>query len=176
MEKIITGQVFGIVATILTFISYQTNTKKTLLSIQTLATICTCLGFLFLGAKTGFALNIVCIIRNIIFYFEDRTSRFYYPSVAVITLTMVILGAVSWQGLISLLVIIALFVNTIFISLGNPQLLRKSILVTSTMVLLYNVFVFSIGGITNEAVSIVSSVIGLIRYKKSKHAGMHKQP
>jgi hypothetical protein len=31
---------------------------------------------------------------------------------------------------------------------------------------LYNVFVFSIGGIINEGLAIVSSIIGIIRYKK----------
>ena len=68
----------------------------------------------------------------------------------------------------SLLIIFALAANTIFMSFGNPQLLRKSILLTSTCVLIYNVFVFSIGGITNEGISIVSSVIGIIRFRKEK--------
>jgi hypothetical protein len=38
------------------------------------------------------------------------------------------------------------------------------------MVLIYNIFVFSIGGITNEAVAIVSSIVGIIRFRKSKKA------
>jgi hypothetical protein len=137
-----------------------------LLLIQTVATLCTCLSFLFLGASTGFALNIVCIVRNMVFYFLDTKSKLYYPAVTILTLMMVGVGALSWQGWISLLVITALAVNTVCISIGNPQLLRKSILVTSTMMIVYNAFVFSIGGMTNEGISIVSSVIGIIRYKK----------
>ncbi len=168
MENIIIGQILGIIATVITFISYQANTKKILLILQTAATVCTCLSFLFLGAKTGFALNIVCIVRNVVFYFEERTSRLYYPSVIVLTILMAGVGALSWQGPISLLMIIALGVNTVFISFGNPQLLRKSILLTSTMVFLYNIYVFSIGGMTSEMISIVSSVIGIIRFKNKK--------
>ena len=166
MENVIIGQALGILSTVITFISYQTNTKKTLLIIQTLATVSTCLSFLFLGATTGFALNIVCIIRNIVFYFQERRNKFYYFSVAALTLTMIVLGVLSWQGWISLLMISALGINTVFISFGNPQLLRKSILLTSSLVIVYNIFVFSIGGITNEGISIVSSIIGIIRYKK----------
>ena len=166
MTNIIIGQALGILATILTFISYQTNKKQSLLIIQTLATLSTCIGFLFLGATTGFALNIVCITRNVIFYFLDNKSKLYYPSVVVLTVAMVIVGALSWQGWISLLMIAALAINTVFISLGVPQLLRKSILFTSTLCIVYNVFVFSIGGIANEGISIVSSVIGIIRYRK----------
>lgn len=166
MEKIIIGQALGIIATILTFISYQTNTKKKLLVIQTVATLCTCISFLLLGATTGFALNIVCIMRNVVFYFQKSKTKFNYISAVVFAIVMVFLGALSWQGPISLLMILALGANTIFISLGDPQLLRKSILVTSTMVIIYNIYVFSIGGIANEGISIVSSIIGIIRYKK----------
>lgn len=165
MEKIIIGQVLGVLATVLTFISYQTNKKKTLLIIQSAATVCTCLSFLFLGAKTGFALNIVCLARNMVFYFQNSKTKLYYALATVFTLLIVGVGALSWQGWISLFLIIALGVNTIYISIGKPQLLRKSILVTSSMVIVYNIFVFSIGGIANETISIISSVIGIIRYK-----------
>ena len=75
---------------------------------------------------------------------------------------------VSWQGPISLLVIIALAINTIVMSLGKPQRLRESVLLTSSMVLVYNIFVFSLGGIVNESVAIVSSVIGIVRFVAKK--------
>lgn len=166
MENQIIGQTLGILATVLTFVSYQVNKKRPLLIIQTLATISTCLSFLFLDAATGFALNIVCIVRNITYYFVERKSKLYYPSTALLTIAMVILGIISWQGPISLLMIMALAINTVILSFGRPQILRQSILVTSTMVIIYNISVFSIGGIANEAIAIISSVIGILRYSK----------
>ena len=164
----IIGQILGIIATIITVISYQANTKRSLLIIQSIATLCTCLSYFFLGASSGFALNIVCFARNVAFYFQNERSKFNYVSATLFSIAMVVLGALSWQGWVSLLIIIALAANTMFMSVGKPQLLRKSVLVTSSMVLLYNVFVFSIGGITNEGVSIVSSAVGIIRYRKNK--------
>ena len=162
------GQTLGIIATILTFFSYQTNSKRLLLTIQTAATLCTCLSFLFLGANTGFALNLVCIARNVTFYFQKEDSKFRYAAAILFAVLMAGLGAVTWQGWISLLIILALAVNTLFIAFATSQQLRKSILLTSSMVLLYNVFVWSIGGIANEGLSIVSSIIGILRYRKSK--------
>ena len=79
---------------------------------------------------------------------------------------MGILGAMSWQGPISLLIIVALAANTVFLSLGKPQVLRYSILVTSLMVLIYNIYVLSIGGILNESIAILSAFIGIIRFRK----------
>ena len=162
----ILGQIIGIVATIITALSYQANTKKSLLTIQTIATACTCVSYMLLGASSGFVLNVVCLLRNGCFYFQREGQKPIYISTAIICVIMVILGVFSWQGPISLLIIIALVINTFFLSLGKPQKLRYSILLTSTMVLIYNIYVFSIGGIMNESIAIISSFIGIIRYRK----------
>ena len=172
MVNIIIGQALGIIATALTFISYQTNKKKILLIIQTLATLCTCISFLFLGATTGFALNIVCIIRNIAFFFQDSKSKFNLISACVLAAVMGGLGFLSWEGPISLLVIIALAANTIFMSFGDAQILRKSVIGTSSMILIYNFCIPNptIGGIINESVAIVASIIGIVTFIKMKKA------
>lgn len=162
------GQALGILATIITVISYQMNTKKSLLLVQTAATTCTCLAYFFLGAASGFALNVVCIIRNIVFYFQKDSGKVHTISSLLLAGAMVVLGALSWQGPVSLLIISALAANTIFMSFGNPQLLRQSVLGTSSMILLYNIFVFSLGGIANEGLSIVSSVVGILRFRREK--------
>ena len=166
--QLIIGQVLGIAATIITGISYQMNSKRSLLLVQTIATLCTCLAYLFLGAASGFALNIVCIVRNVVFYFQKNTGKTPLLTASLLALCMVVIGVFSWQGPVSLLIIVALAANTVFLSFGDPQLLRKSILGTSTMVLLYNVFVFSLGGIANEALAIISSIVGIIRFRKEK--------
>ena len=160
------GQILGIFAPILTTVSYQANTKRRLLIIQTLATLCVCISYLLLDAPSGFALNIVCLTRNVTFFFMNEKSKLNYASAGFFALMMVPLGILSWQGPISVLMIVALAINTVCRSFGIPQLLRKSILLTSTMVLIYNCYVFSIGGILNETLAIVSSVIGIIRFRK----------
>ncbi len=166
--KILIGQILGIFAPIITFISYQVNSKKRLLALQTAATLSTCLSYMFLGATSGFALNIVCIIRNIAFFFQDSKSKINLISACALAAIMGGLGFLSWEGPISLLVIFALAANTIFMSFGNAQLLRKSVIVTSSMILIYNIYVFSLGGMFNESVAIVASVIGIIRFIRKK--------
>ena len=165
----ITGQVLGIIATIITFISYQANTKKWVLIIQTSATAFTCFSYFFLGASSGLILNVVCILRNIIFFFQKEKTVSSYIWSGIFTGAMIVLGILSWQAWFSLFLIVALAANTVFLSLGNPQLLRKSILATSSLVIIYNLFVFSIGGLANEALAIISSIIGIIRFRKTKN-------
>ena len=165
MKNELIGQIIGIIATTITAISYQANTQKKLLFIQTLATTAACISYLFLNALTGFALNIVCIIRNFSFCFQKERTKGIYISTTVFMVLMTILGLFSWQGPISLLIIFALVMNTFFLSLGNPQILKYSILLTSGMILIYNIYVFTIGGIFNESIAIISSAVGIIRFK-----------
>ena len=166
MTPQILGQIVGILATIITALSYQVNTKRNLLIIASAGTTCTCLSYLLLGASSGFALNIVCLVRNASFYAMKEGTRLHKLTTALLIAAMCAVGALSWQGPISLLIIVALAINTFFISLGKPQILRWSLLLTCTMIIIYNIAVFSIGGIMNESISIVSSIIGIVRFAK----------
>lgn len=170
MPHIIIGQILGIVAPIVTFISYQVNSKNKLLILQTVATVTICISYLLLGGNSGFALNIVCIIRNLTFFFLDPKSKANRIAAVILALAMGGMGMLSWEGLISALMVVALMANTIFMSFGDPQLLRKSVIGTSSLILTYNIFMAhpTIGGIMNESIAIVASVIGVLIYRKKK--------
>ena len=160
------GQILGWVSALLMCLSYQCKEHKKLLVAQTASTICICVSYCLLGAWSGMLLNIVCILRNLIIYKKD-IKIFSYPFWPyVLAGVMVVVGALSWQGPMSLLMIVALGVNTVFIAFPNVQNLRKSILVTSTMVMAYNIYYSVWGGVMNELISIISAVIGLYRFKK----------
>lgn len=161
------GQIIGILAPILTVISYQLNTKKSILIALTGATVATAVGYLLIGATSGFVLNLACLARNAVCFFLKEKSRGAYLTGALFAVLMCILGATSWQGMHSLLIIAGLAINTVFVALGVPQWLRKSILLTSTLVLIYNLIEFSVGGIANEVLAISSAVVGILRYRKS---------
>ena len=49
------GQIIGILAPILTVISYQLNTKKSILIALTGATVATAVGYLLIGATSGWS-------------------------------------------------------------------------------------------------------------------------
>ena len=68
----ILGHAIGVIAIGLFFLSYQIFEKKKLLFVQTLATAMLCLQYVLIGAYSGFVLNIICVIRNILFYHLDK--------------------------------------------------------------------------------------------------------
>lgn len=164
MSKELWGQILGIVATLIITSAYQANTKKGLLMIQTPGIAVLCVSYLLLGASSGFALNVVCVLRNLGCFFVKEKTKLYYVMTGVLMVAMGVMGFLSWESYISLILIVALVANTFFIALGKPQILRYSIVITSTMCLIYNIVVFSVGGILLEAISVISALVGSIRY------------
>lgn len=162
----IIGQSLSVIGVIFGFISFQMKTDKEVLTLQTVVTVLFTAHYILLGAYDAAVLNAVGIIRN--FVYHNKHKKFYSPKIfpALFAVIMVTLGFISWENWSSILVITGLAINTVFLSCKNPQNLRKSILVSSPMVLVYNIINFSIGGMIYESIVIVSSIIGIIRYRE----------
>ena len=163
----ITGQILGIIAVILGFVTYQVKNSKQLLIVHLITCAVFGIHYLLIGAIPAFAMNMVGVVRNTAYYNSDRFKIFasrYCP--IFFAVVMGIMGFISWNGVHSLLVIAGLVINTVCVSLKNPQNVRKSILVSSPLVLLYDICEMSVGGIVYESVVIASSIIGIIKYRK----------
>lgn len=166
------GHILGFIAIGLFFLSYQVFDKKKLLVVQTAATALICLQYILIGAYSGFALNVVCILRNLLYYHRDKKilSGVWLPF--VLAVIMAVISLFSWDGYHSLLIVAGLMINTVCMGLCDAQNLRKSVLVTCPMVFTYNIIEHSYSGMISEAVSFTSALIGIIRYinahKKSK--------
>ena len=162
------GQILGFAAVLIFAVSYQIKNSKKLLIAQTLGTTTLVIHYLMIGAFSGFALNIVCVIRNLVYYNKDKKifSYKFYPWLLALLVGMV--GILSWQGPVSLIIIIGLMINTVCLSSSDTQFLRKSVVLTCTMLAIYNVLVNSYGGTVNELISVFSAAVGLYRHRKNK--------
>lgn len=170
MTQELWGQILGFVATAVITSAYQANTKKGLLLIQTPGVVVLCVSYLLLGAMSGFALNIACVVRNVCCLFIKEKTRAYYVMTGALMCLIGALGFFSWEGWLSLLLISALVANTFFVALGRPQILRYSLMVTSSMCLVYNALlpIPSFGGILLEAITVASAIVGTVRFWKRK--------
>ena len=164
----IIGQAMGFIAVVLGFLSFQMRTQKQLLMVQTATTIAFCIHYYLIGATSGLMMNLLGIARNLAYYHKDKPI-FSGPKCPIFfALVMGVVGLLSWQGYYSLFVVLGLVINTICLSFADPQKSRKSILLTSPLVLIYDAFVLSIGGMIYESVVIASSLIGILRYRKQE--------
>jgi len=174
MEKTVfmIGQTLGAVAVVLGFINYQVKTREKLLIVHMATTVCFVLHYLCLGAWAGMAMNFVGFIRNIIFYYAGKNGKVSRALAITFALIMGAMGItaslIAKEGLYFLLSVIGLMINSYSMSFSNPNNIRKSILISSPLVLAYNCFSFSIGGAVYETVGMISAVMGIMRFQKRK--------
>lgn len=160
------GQVFGILAIILGFISYQVRTQRQILFMQSTVAVVFCIHYFLIGAYSGMAMNAVNIARNV-FYNHRMCSGSKSRAIPIIfVLIQCAMCALTWEAWYSVFVLFGIGINTYCMSFSNPQNVRKSILVTSPMVLTYDLFARSVGGSIYESVALISAFIGILRNRK----------
>lgn len=157
-------QIIGIAAMLFSVFSFQMNKHKHIMIMQILATTLFGLQYFLLGAYTGMAVDIVATLRGIVFYHRDKEWAKSNIWIAVFIIMFILSGFLTWQGPSSLLMTSAMILNTFSFSFTKPKLVRSTILISSPLVLIYNILTESIGGIINEVCVELSSIIGLLRY------------
>ena len=163
------GQAFGVVAIILGFITYQLKTKRQLLFVQSMVAVVFCVHYLLIGAYSAMAMNAVNIFRNIAY--DYRTERGIKSKMIPIVFVLIqaVMCIITWEAWYSVFVFLGIGINTYCMSFTSSQSVRKSILVTSPLVLTYDIFAKSIGGSIYESVALISAFIGVLRNRNKKN-------
>lgn len=164
----IIGQGVGIIGMLFITLSYQINSKTKILLAQMVGTAMMCIHYLLIGGMAGFWLNVVGVARNAAYCLAPRLPKLERWIPIFFTLLMAVMSVLSWHAWYSVFIAAGLIINTYCLSIKDTQTFRKTILITCPLVLIYNLFVFSIGGLLLESISIISSIVGLYRYRKNK--------
>ena len=73
MEPIeIIAQAIGILAMVFNILSYQGKKQKTVITLQLFGGLLFAVNFWMIGAKVGGILNVIAVIRALIFLFKDK--------------------------------------------------------------------------------------------------------
>lgn len=164
------GQIVGIFGVVALFSAYQMKNRKSLLLLQMLGIAFISAQYFMINAISGAVLNLVCLVRTIFFYFvegkiKNRTlEKYVFP--LFFAFLVCIFAVFSWEGWYTWLMLVCLAVNSFCTGACSPQSFRYSLLFTCALAFAYNVIVFSIGGMINEVLSVISAIVGIIRYKK----------
>ena len=168
------GQGFGIIAVIIGIITYQLKSQRQIIVALIFTTIVFSLHYGFLGQWTGMAMNMVGMTRAVAYYFRNKKGSRDQVVPIIFTSLMAVAGILTWTSWYSVFVFAGLVINGYCTSFYDSQKVRMSILVTSPLVIVYNVFAQSYGGIVYESMAIISAILGLAaayRLKKKENVG-----
>lgn len=177
MTEII-AQVVGIVAMIFNIFSYQCKNKRLLILMQFCGASLFCINYFLLGAYVGGMLNILSVIRAVVFLFKEKMRAehiawqigFYICFFAVYLLSFTVFGTEksAKNFIIELLPVLGMVVATIGYRLKNSAQIRKISIIASPLWLIYNSVVGSIGGIICESFALISIFVGILRHDIKK--------
>ena len=174
----IIAQIVGIFGMLASVLSYQQKGKARILFFQLLGSALFVVNFFLLGAFSGAILNIVAIVRALIFIYEDKI-RGDHPAWTVGLTVVYILSYVSIftifgkepsakNLILEVLPVIAMTVTTIAFRRKEDKALRRVAFISSPLWLTYNAIFFSLGGIIGETLNLTSAIVGTIRLDRKK--------
>ena len=161
-------QTLGFIALALQVLSMQAKSYKTMICMNVTAECLFGIQLIFLGAYTGAATNLMAGATNTIYYFCNKSGKKTTVLQFCFSGLFIAAGVLTWAGPISLLVIMAKVISTVAHGINKPKIIRISRLFSMPMWVIYDGLAGTIGGVINDLLVIVSSVIGLFRYDRKK--------
>lgn len=157
-------QAIGILGILASVIAFQTKKHNQILLFKTLNEFLFAIQYFLLGAYTGMAMNLVGCVRNTFLTKQVEKGKKTTATVTIFSILFIVFGIFTWSGFKSILIMVAKVLSTVAYGNKNTSLVRVIILLTSIGWLTYNVCVFSIAGVLCEAFTIVSVIVGIIRF------------
>lgn len=161
------AQIIGGVALIILMLSFQKNNKETLLRFQILSSMLYAIQYLFLDASTGCLMNFACMIRNVIFNkYKDRKVPTYW--LGIVLALMILLSVISYNGVISLLPMIAVVLYSCALWNGNLKIVRIIEIISCSLFIYYNIKVIAITGLIATILELFAALIAVYKFDIKK--------
>jgi len=165
---VIVGQALSLVAVVTGFISFQMKSSRGLLAFQIATALVFSVHYFLIGAMTATVLNFIGAVKLVCYYIRNKRQS-KNPAIPIFfTALIIVTSLLTWDGWYSAFIMTGLFINSIGFSFSDAQTIRKLNLIKSPLCLVYNLCVLSTGGIIFEAASILSTVIGLVKNRKTE--------
>ncbi len=172
----ILSQVFTIITYILLGVTYYAKNRKAVLIISFLSVTANGIAYIFLNAWTGFAMCIVALVRNVIFFVDEKKNGKRDNINKMDIIILIVLYAISiistiftYDGFFSLLSVFGTMLYTYSVWQKNTTTYKVLGILIGILWVAYNVFIFSIFGIILETILLICSISGYILEIKSHH-------
>ena len=123
--------------------------------------------YLLLGAYSGCITKLLAIFRDCFIILKKNCNNFLNYFYFIFFIIFYIIASIfTFNGILSILPLLAALIYTIFIWNGNELRLKKIAFICYFIWLIYNIFVMSISGIVSNVISIVSTLIAIKNEKR----------
>ena len=156
-------QIVGYVGLSFSVIAFQCKKHKNVMLAKTTNEFIFAIQYLMLGAYTGMAMNLISSLRNLIFARQVEKGKSTLSMQILFSVFFTVFGLLTWQGPMSIAVIIAKVVTTVAYGIKNTRVIRVLTLPTGICWMIYNYISHSTAGVLCEAFNLISIITAMIR-------------
>ena len=122
----IVSQIFGISAFIISLIAYHRKDKKSILSNMVVSNILNLIHYLLLNAYSGCITKLLAIFRDYFVILKEKHPRLSNNIYLIIFIVLYIIASIfTYNGILSILPLLAALIYIIFIWNGNELIIKK---------------------------------------------------
>lgn len=158
----------GIVGLILCIIPFQFKKHKQIVLCKMASELSFAFQYILMGAYTGALVDLISGLRNFLFYKFVEKNRSTFSLIIIFSVLVISIGAVSWNGAMSLLPVIAKVLTTISYGMKNERLLRIITLPSCVFWILYNAMFGGWEALIGDALSLCSILIAIYKFDIKK--------
>jgi hypothetical protein len=151
------AQLIGIVGLIFTVVAFQGKTRKQILRGQLIGAVFFAVHFFLLAAYVGALVNLIVILRTIIF---ERTKHSIFWLVLFIGVLLCVLAFTS-KGWITAFPVLGTIIGTYALWQDKPAAIRFFFVLSSLVWIPYTILVQSYAGLVNQIIVSAALLIGI---------------
>lgn len=172
----IIAQAFGVLGMISSICSMQFKKRRSILAALFCLNLFAALSMIFLGSLSATYISFLAVIEILInHFFESRKKPVPGFVVGLYALATIAIGIATYAAPTDLIAIACAFIFCITILAKKEQDIRKLTLVNQSLWLIFNVFVGAYALVCSNTLTIISTALALLRYRKTHtHAKIKK--
>ena len=159
------GQIFGFCAMFVGIITYQFKKHRTIMLLMVLNASLWCLHFLCLGKYTAVFMNLLNVVRAILFTFRGRKWADSVVVPVAVCVVSLLISVLTWEGPLSLLPAAASVFSTVASWQTDTRRLKLLTIPVCVGWFVYNLFGRSYAGMANETFVLGSVIVALYRLR-----------
>ena len=158
---IIIGQIVGLFAVAVFFVSYQMKKRKNIILCSSVSRILYVVQYLLLGAYEGVVLDILGTFSSILSGYKDKKfiKKNLKLTVWLINIFIFIGGMLAYKNIFSLCPIIGVILHTSALWITDEKIIRRVSLIGSPFWLIYNLSSLAYGSAIGDILSIISIIV-----------------
>lgn len=157
------AQLIGVLGTIAVVIGMQQKKYNRIVFCKILNELFASIHYFLIGGYTGMVINFASCLTNGVYWYRITKGKSTLIFQILFGALFVTLGALSWQGAISIYVVLAKLISSVSLGIKTPRTIRFLNLISNPCWLVYNLYMGSVAGIITDSLVLASTIIAVVR-------------